>query len=1069
MEALEAEVDQLRNAFGAALDALVSDAKAASGAGSEDEVSRLRGQIELMRVELSRRSVGAGGSDATGRAEDVASGLASVRQVVDILRREVTFLDTRLAREVDEREHLKGQLSKLERERETLEEKSRTIESDLNGVSESNTRLELALGRTKRMVTNLRDSIDLANITKGESPLFTKRPDATAGLEPLKEAAVDPTPSPGFSDGFGPSALPDPVQTVSPVLPQASDSVVTTKDNGPGSVTGGILGPQTLSLGQPLPFADFADGNAFPQADQAPAETPAEKQTEDHSSPGGRDQAESQVASGLGPQESAAGEVEGAPDAGFGVVADVTHAVRDETAPFHDEEASKDPESADVVTTEAFGDDGFGDAAFAEMNPVSSPQTKVTVDAPLDFGEGAFTFPAEGTLGAAQPEGDGTSKPPETAELSSLQMWEGMEDGLFEPLDMEPEQPPPTASAVEEPQMQQSQAQAQTKEQSEEQSQEHGASALASPGNPWTNFDTPGTATPAFGAQVPMQEAPWGQTEVTPADSAASAFTAAVIDPQPSISTPVAIPGKKAAAGGDWGGLGFGTPGMDWNAMGAMGSAAASRPPADANALTFQDADLIPFGESTDWNAFPPAQGEVSAPAPTPGPGPGPAEANAGGGFAFESDAFGEGGSGAPAAAVAPAAEQNADMNDALGWESIWDDAGGAAAARSSHDPVAMDALPGPAPGSASNAPVDPFFEDAFASVPTPTPTPTPTPSPAYRVMSDLEIQKCDEAFIKLVGASNTLATKEELHKYYSLTQLPEAIFERIWTLSDTRACGALSLTEFYVFMYLMTFVAQQQDLPASLSEQDIARILGSRARMMPPPSQSHSQGQAHMQIQGSPTEDPKVKQLMGLGFPADEAKRGLDETGGNVDQAANFLFDKGKAAASGAQGAGMPSSSSSRIEPAHADPVVRNATLHIRGVPADVSTADKLFLQIRILDANSKYLQKQQLIQFPCTDVDKKTKLIKVDRAVELDHSFFALLDANARLLFEVKKSKKGSFVGKAWACVDAAQIAKVAAQADGTPTMTVLTAPVTNKPVNAPLGGKKRSNRNLHFQLSW
>ena len=228
--ALKHVADNLKRELGGLIDDLLSSTEAAANGNvgenklEEEESAR----IETLVSDLKALTVDCveGRREFSGRAESRST--EATEKLVGVLKK-VEFLKIRLGRELSERAVLGRQISLLNEERKTLEEQSRRIESEINEASESNVKLEVAFGKTKRLVTNLRDSIDWANLVKKEKPASTS---SASSLPPTQEESS----SRGAEvDSIAPlaelSPAPAPAPSQGSLSPEANGSSAAEEDN----------------------------------------------------------------------------------------------------------------------------------------------------------------------------------------------------------------------------------------------------------------------------------------------------------------------------------------------------------------------------------------------------------------------------------------------------------------------------------------------------------------------------------------------------------------------------------------------------------------------------------------------------------------------------------------------------------------------------------------------------------------------------------------------------------------------------------------------------------------------
>ena len=346
--------------------------------------------------------------------------------------------------------------------------------------------------------------------------------------------------------------------------------------------------------------------------------------------------------------------------------------------------------------------------------------------------------------------------------------------------------------------------------------------------------------------------------------------------------------------------------------------------------------------------------------------------------------------------------------------------------------------------------PAEEWGEDPFASQPAPAP---PAQSP-LRAMSQVEIQKCDEAFVKLVGGRDSTAAKAELHKYYSLTSLPEEIFSKIWSLTNPTHEGVVGIQQFYLFMYFMTSAVKGENLPAAITEEDVARILGNRGQGS---GEAPTMAAPAVAQGGSQSRDPKLQQLVELGFEEGAARSALEAAGNDVDAAANHLF-------------GEPSPSGGQAE-APLPPASSPCSLRLVQVSSDVSkVAARVFLQVKVLGPGGSALEQNNMVEIVLGSGGRKETYARIDRTLKYEQSVDELLQSGAKLLFEIKKEKKRSFVGKAWGLLDLNQVSDVLRPGSGGDGAVIV--PLSSKPIDVATHKAKRtpvkgSSSQLHIQF--
>ena len=247
-------------------------------------------------------------------------------------------------------------------------------------------------------------------------------------------------------------------------------------------------------------------------------------------------------------------------------------------------------------------------------------------------------------------------------------------------------------------------------------------------------------------------------------------------------------------------------------------------------------------------------------------------------------------------------------------------------------------------------------------------------------------------------------SVKAELHKYYSLTSLPEEIFSKIWSLTNPTHEGVVGIQQFYLFMYFMTSAVKGENLPAAITEEDVARILGNRGQGS---GEAPTMAAPAVAQGGSQSRDPKLQQLVELGFEEGAARSALEAAGNDVDAAANHLF-------------GEPSPSGGQAE-APPPPASSPCSLRLVQVSSDVSkVAARVFLQVKVLGPGGSALEQNNMVEIVLGSGGRKETYARIDRTLKYEQSVDELLQSGAKLLFEIKKEKKRSFVGKAWGLLD-------------------------------------------------
>ena len=182
----------------------------------------------------------------------------------------------------------------------------------------------------------------------------------------------------------------------------------------------------------------------------------------------------------------------------------------------------------------------------------------------------------------------------------------------------------------------------------------------------------------------------------------------------------------------------------------------------------------------------------------------------------------------------------------------------------------------------------------------------------------------------------------------------------------------------------------------------------------------------------GSQSRDPKLQQLVELGFE----EGGGEELQGrrqHVDAAANHLF-------------GEPSPSGGQAE-APLPPASSPCSLRLVQVSSDVSkVAARVFLQVKVLGPGGNALEQNNMVEIVLGSGGRKETYARIDRTLKYEQSVDELLQSGAKLLFEIKKEKKRSFVGKAWGLLDLNQVSDVLRPGSGGDGVVIV--PLSSKP---------------------
>ena len=207
----------------------------------------------------------------------------------------------------------------------------------------------------------------------------------------------------------------------------------------------------------------------------------------------------------------------------------------------------------------------------------------------------------------------------------------------------------------------------------------------------------------------------------------------------------------------------------------------------------------------------------------------------------------------------------------------------------------------------------------------------------------------------------------------------------------------------------------------------------------------------------GSQSRDPKLQQLVELGFEEGAARSALEAAGNDVDAAANHLF-------------GEPSPSGGQAE-APLPPASSPCSLRLVQVSSDVSkVAARVFLQVKVLGPGGSALEQNNMVEIVLGSGGRKETYARIDRTLKYEQSVDELLQSGAKLLFEIKKEKKRSFVGKAWGLLDLNQVSDVLRPGSGGDGAVIV--PLSSKPIDVATHKAKRtpvkgSSSQLHIQF--
>ena len=929
----------------------------------------------------------------------------ATEKLVSVLKKEVEFLQVRLGRELEERAVLGRQISDLEAERKVLEDQSRKIEADINEASESNARLEVAFGKTKRLVTNLRDSIDLANLVKKERSVGSAKEEKELGKieQPSQNQPIP-------SIDFGGDGAADPFVSICPEPPVEAPAEQE-KDTSPVSKGAEDETTPSAAGASAATAFDFAP-DPVPSLSPEIESPPAAAIEESPSSASGMDDASPNKNAFGAAFEEAFPTIEG--------TSDPAPEAEEKPAPAAPaSEATAAPATLDdnFGSTDLFGDTlPFGEGAAPEEKP-EGDAAKVTEELgqaaqPLQFDN---NFGSVDLFGVPPAQGDQpTAAAPMPDDLFGMgapaapsQSWQDMD--LFEPIEMQSSQSTPAPEPAVEANA--------------------GSSAGGLEASSWIDFGSPSDSAQAQQGAAPSAEpaaastqAGFDASDLLPWDQPSTTGNISTEADSGSKETPSAF-----VAGPQEPWAQFDSPPQFWNDLPAPAPVETAAP------IQFGATDLLP---ST-----------------TPSGGAS--------GQAVESvDFFGMQGVAEPASAVGTDQPQQTDFFG------MAETSQGGDQGASSSDPSGTNFFDSTSWG-----------DDPFQSQPPPPqqqqaspPAPTESESEAFasksaskklRSMSDIEIEKCDQAFTKLVGNTESSTTKEKLYKYYSLTSLPESIFSKIWSLTDPQSNGKVSLKQFYLFMYFMTAAVKGNDLPQSVTKEDISVILGPRGMGTgsAPPSPGPAQGG------GSPA-NPKLRQLVELGFGEEAAKKALLATGDDVDAAANLLFGDSASSTRGQEAGGSTPAPSSH----------KPVALSMVQISSDVSkVASRIFLQVKVLGPAGNSLEQNNMIEIGLgSSGGRKEPFAIINRTLNYTLSFESLLQSDAKISFEVKKEKKRSFVGKAWGVLDLRAMADVISSGNQAATGNVVRIPLSSKPINVANYKNKKSvvkgsSSQLHLKLTW
>ena len=947
--------------FGSAIDSSVHDGQNGNkGGNAEAKAASLLEDLKAVTLSCveGRRAF----SDTVG-----CESVEATEKLVCVLKKEVDFLKVRLSRELDERKTLGGQMTKLEQERRALEDQSRRIEADINEASESNARLEAAFGKTKRLVTNLRDSIDFANLVRKErvpeagEPRKTEEPAATTKAAEVAEPTSNPA------------------SPVRPFQPLTKNQKKKLKKKQREAEKKARLAEQTAAA----PPAVLEEGAAIeggPRVVEDAKAVEAEAAGESPEASTGESQQQRDVAPE--PIPSSSPQVPAEEDSpAFGSSDDPAAAEPEMPA------APQASESPDVSKAAGSSVDGFG-ASFGDDDPFGAgPAAAEPMANPVEGGTMSSTAGFDADFGASDPFGDDPFSGTATSdqEPRTTQADPAVDAGFG------PEDPFGLPGAAAEP-----------KEQ------------------PAQQFEDAFASEDLFGGAPTGQVSQGGQAQQWQ---------------DMDLFEPIEI--------------GTATAAEPMAAAGATIAVAATPDPSG-----FEASSWIDFGTSADQAA--PAQRVEAAPSHHTG-------------FDSSSDLLGwEQPPAAQEASGADGGQQGSAFvagpeDSSSSWAQFdstpqfWNDLpapsakpeGGEGQAVEPVDFFGGQAEPQPKP-QRQEVPAEEWGEDPFASQPAPAP---PAQSP-LRAMSQVEIQKCDEAFVKLVGGRDSTAAKAELHKYYSLTSLPEEIFSKIWSLTNPTHEGVVGIQQFYLFMYFMTSAVKGENLPAAITEEDVARILGNRGQGS---GEAPTMAALAVAQGGSQSRDPKLQQLVELGFEEGAARSALEAAGNDVDAAANHLF-------------GEPSPSGGQAE-APLPPASSPCSLRLVQVSSDVSkVAARVFLQVKVLGPGGSALEQNNMVEIVLGSGGRKETYARIDRTLKYEQSVDELLQSGAKLLFEIKKEKKRSFVGKAWGLLDLNQVSDVLRPGSGGDGVVIV--PLSSKPIDVATHKAKRtpvkgSSSQLHIQF--
>ena len=947
--------------FGSAIDSSVHDGQNGNkGGNAEAKAASLLEDLKAVTLSCveGRRAF----SDTVG-----CESVEATEKLVCVLKKEVDFLKVRLSRELDERKTLGGQMTKLEQERRALEDQSRRIEADINEASESNARLEAAFGKTKRLVTNLRDSIDFANLVRKErvpeagEPRKTEEPAATTKAAEVAEPTSNPA------------------SPVRPFQPLTKNQKKKLKKKQREAEKKARLAEQTAAA----PPAVMEEGAAIeggPRVVEDAKAVEAEAAGESPEASTGESQQQRDVAPE--PIPSSSPQVPAEEDSpAFGSSDDPAAAEPEMPA------APQASESPDVSKAAGSSVDGFG-ASFGDDDPFGAgPAAAEPMANPVEGGTMSSTAGFDADFGASDPFGDDPFSGTATSdqEPRTTQADPAVDAGFG------PEDPFGLPGAAAEP-----------KEQ------------------PAQQFEDAFASEDLFGGAPTGQVSQGGQAQQWQ---------------DMDLFEPIEI--------------GTATAAEPMAAAGATIAVAATPDPSG-----FEASSWIDFGTSADQAA--PAQRVEAAPSHHTG-------------FDSSSDLLGwEQPPAAQEASGADGGQQGSAFvagpeDSSSSWAQFdstpqfWNDLpapsakpeGGEGQAVEPVDFFGGQAEPQPKP-QRQEVPAEEWGEDPFASQPAPAP---PAQSP-LRAMSQVEIQKCDEAFVKLVGGRDSTAAKAELHKYYSLTSLPEEIFSKIWSLTNPTHEGVVGIQQFYLFMYFMTSAVKGENLPAAITEEDVARILGNRGQGS---GEAPTMAAPAVAQGGSQSRDPKLQQLVELGFEEGAARSALEAAGNDVDAAANHLF-------------GEPSPSGGQAE-APLPPASSPCSLRLVQVSSDVSkVAARVFLQVKVLGPGGSALEQNNMVEIVLGSGGRKETYARIDRTLKYEQSVDELLQSGAKLLFEIKKEKKRSFVGKAWGLLDLNQVSDVLRPGSGGDGVVIV--PLSSKPIDVATHKAKRtpvkgSSSQLHIQF--